>query len=103
MKGETDVDSSFRSKLQGLGAKLKELDPRDLSTFKKLFQGYTSNIVYTTPADTIKFVVYDYLKAKLGKGGPGRENKMSICIFPDYTECLTTREFFQAKRQFWEQ
>jgi len=69
---QRDQDQSLSSSLRRVATQLRQLDPREPETLKGLFQGYSSNIIYTAPADAIKFVIYDSLKAKFGKGGPAQ-------------------------------
>ena len=65
--GEEELPGGVAGLVTGLRDSLRLLDVRKAVVRERLYQGFGSNVAYTFPADAIKFVAYDYLKAEVKK------------------------------------
>ena len=65
--GEEELPGGVAGLVTGLRDSLRLLDVRQAAARESLYQGFGSNVAYTFPADAIKFVAYDYLKAEVKK------------------------------------
>jgi len=73
----TSTDSTGGSGVvAALRAAGEQLDVRRPGVGTSLFQGFGSNLLYTFPADALKFVVYDFLKVEVKKKRGAKPNAL---------------------------